>query len=132
MVVPKKQRQCDYCVYYRNVYNPQVDYNCRVVYIWMRVVFMQVEELYPTYFDLNCKDLPYRNDREYVTDLLALLDIILNIACAYKGMNDTEAPLNVSDVHLRGLSISPAEIVDALLSYRRDERSKGKGSSLHA
>lgn len=85
---------------------------------------MQVEELYSTYFDHNYKDLPYRNDREHLTDLLAFLDIILNIACAYKGMNEAEAPLNVSGAHLRGLSITPAEIVDALLSYRREERSK--------
>lgn len=83
---------------------------------------MQVKELFAAYFEHNCQDLPYRNDREHLTDLLAFLDVILNIACAYKGMNETEAPLNVSGAHLRGLSISPGEIVDALLSYRRDER----------
>lgn len=113
------------CLYYRNVYKQNIEYSCLVVYIWMRVVFMQVEELYATYFDINCKGLPYSNDSEYLADLLAFLDIILNVACAYKGMNETDAPLNVSGAHLRGLSISPAEIVDALLSYRRDERSKG-------
>ena len=86
---------------------------------------MQVEELYASYFDINCNRLPYSNNSEYLKDLLALLDIILNVACAYKGMNETSAPLNVSDAHLRGLSISPAEIVDSLLSYRLEERSKG-------
>lgn len=86
---------------------------------------MLVKELYSSYFDTKCDRLPYSNDREYLTDLLAFLDIILNVVCAYKGMNESSAPLNVSDVHLRGLSISPAEIVDSLLSYRLDERSKG-------
>lgn len=91
---------------------------------------MLVEELYSSYFDRNCNRLPYSNDSEYLTDLLAFLDIILNVACAYKGMNETSAPLNVSDVHLRGLSISPAEIIDSLLSYRRDERAKGVSSEI--
>jgi len=86
---------------------------------------MLVEELYSSYFDIKYNSLPYGNDREYLTDLLSFLDIVLNVACAYKGMNESSAPLNVSDVHLRGLSISPAEIVDSLLSYRLDERSKG-------
>lgn len=86
---------------------------------------MLMEELYSSYFDIKCSRLPYSNDREYLTDLLAFLDIILNVACAYKGMNESNAPLNVADAHLRGLSISPAEIVDCLLSYRLDERSKG-------
>jgi len=86
---------------------------------------MLVEELYSSYFDIKCSRLPYSNDREYLADLLAYLDIILNVACAYKGMNESSAPLNVADAHLRGLSISPAEIVDSLLSYRLDERSKG-------
>lgn len=85
---------------------------------------MQLEELYAAYFDPSCRDLPYQSDREYLTDLLAYLDMILNIACAYKGINEAEAPLHVGEAHLRGLSISPAEIVDALLSYRRDERSQ--------
>ena len=91
---------------------------------------MQVEELYASYFDINCNRLPYSNNNEYLTDLLSLLDIILNVACAYKGMNEASAPLNVSDVHLRGLSISPAEVVDSLLSYRRDERSKGVSAEI--
>jgi hypothetical protein len=69
---------------------------------------MQVGELYPAYFDLSCNSLPYGNDREFLIDILSFLDIILNIACAYKGMNESGAPLHVSDVHLRGLSISPA------------------------
>jgi ATPases of the AAA+ class len=86
---------------------------------------MLAEELYASYFDIKQSRTPYGNDGEYLADLLAFLDIILNIACAYKGMNESSAPLNVADVHLRGLSISPAEIVDALLSYRLDERSKG-------
>jgi len=88
-------------------------------------ILMLVGELYSSYFDIERERAPYGSDREYLTDLLAFLDIILNIACAYKGMNESGAPLNVSDAHLRGLSISPAEIVDALLSYRLDERSKG-------
>ncbi len=86
---------------------------------------MRVEELYSSYFDINCKDLPYSNEREYIQNLLSFLDIILNVACAYKGMNKDHATLNVADAHLRGLSISPAEIVDALLSYRLEERAKG-------
>jgi hypothetical protein len=86
---------------------------------------MLVEELYSSYFDVKCNRLPYSNDREYLTDLLAFFDIILNVACAYKGMNESSAPLNISDAHLRGLSISPADIVDSLLSYRLDERSRG-------
>ena len=86
---------------------------------------MLAEELYSTYFNINCNRLPYSNDSEYLTDLLAFMDIILNVACAYKGMNESSAPLNVSDAHLRGLSISPSEIVDSLLSYRLDERARG-------
>lgn len=85
---------------------------------------MLVEELYSSYFEIKLQDIPYKDDREYIMDMLALLDIILNVACAYKGMNEGSAPLNVADVHLRGLSISPAEIVDSLLSYRLDERVK--------
>lgn len=85
---------------------------------------MLVEELYSSYFDNNCSSLPYSSDSDYLTDLLSFLDIILNVACAYKGMNESSAPLHVSDAHLRGLSISPVEIVDSLSSYRRDERSK--------
>ncbi len=85
---------------------------------------MQVGELYSSYFiKHDCE--PYAGDKEYLTDLLAFLDIILNVACAYKGMNESSAPLHVSDAHLRGLSISPSEIVDSLLSYRLDERTKG-------
>jgi ATP-dependent 26S proteasome regulatory subunit len=49
----------------------------------------------------------------------------LNVACAYKGMNESSAPLNVEEAHLRGLAFSPAEIVDSLLAYRLGERSKG-------
>lgn len=91
---------------------------------------MRAEELYASYFDHQAGSLPYSNDREYLTDLLSLLDIILNVACAYKGMNESSAPLNVSGAHLRGLSISPAEIVDALLSYRLDERAKGVAAEI--
>lgn len=86
---------------------------------------MLVGELYSSYFDIKLDCATYSSDEEYLTDLLAFLDIILNIACAYKGMNESSAPLNVADTHLRGLSISPAEIVDSLLSYRLDERAKG-------
>ena len=86
---------------------------------------MRAEELDSSYFDHKLKHLPYSNDQEYLTDLLAYLDIILNVACAYKGMNESSTPLDVSSVHLRGLSISPADIVDSLLSYRLDERAKG-------
>ena len=32
---------------------------------------MLVEELYSSYFDVKCNRLPYSNDREYLTDLLA-------------------------------------------------------------
>ena len=64
---------------------------------------MQVGELFSSYFNIEQAQLPYRNDREYLTDQLALVDIILNVACAYKGMNEVSAPLNVSNVHLRGL-----------------------------
>ena len=93
-------------------------------------ISMLVEELFSSYFDIKRERAPYVNDSEYLTDLLASLDIILNIACAYKGINESSAPLNVSDVHLRGLSISPAEIVDSLLSYRLDERSKGVSTEI--
>jgi len=40
---------------------------------------MQLEELYAAYFDPSCRDLPYQSDREYLTDLLAYLDMILNM-----------------------------------------------------
>ena len=43
------------------------------------------------------------------------MDIILNVACACKGMNE-QCTADISDAHLRGLSISPADIVDSLLS----------------
>jgi len=94
-----------------------------IPFIYWRIL-MLVEELYSSYFELELIDVPYENDQEYITDVLALLDIILNVACAYKGMNESSAPLNVADAHLRGLSISPAEIVDSLLAYRLDERVK--------
>ncbi len=91
---------------------------------------MQAQELFSSYFDIEKNGLPYNNDREYLTDLLAFLDIILNVACAYKGMNESSAPLNVADAHLRGLSFSPAEIIDSLLSYRLEERSKGVSTEI--
>ncbi len=91
---------------------------------------MQAQELFSSYFDPKYSGLPYSNDREYLTDLLSFLDIILNVACAYKGMNESNAPLNVGDAHLRGMSISPAEIVDSLLSYRLNERSQGVAAEI--
>ncbi len=64
---------------------------------------MRAEELYSSYFEIKKKSLAYSDDREYLMDLLSFLDIILNVACAYKGMNESSAPLNVEEAHLRGL-----------------------------
>ena len=62
---------------------------------------MRAEELYSSYFEIKEKRLAYSDDREYLMDLLSFLDIILNVACAYKGMNESSAPLNVEEAHLR-------------------------------
>ncbi len=91
---------------------------------------MRAEELYSSYFEIKEKSLAYSDDREYLMDLLSFLDIILNVACAYKGMNESSAPLNVEEAHLRGLAFSPAEIVDSLLAYRLAERSKGVSAAI--
>ena len=64
---------------------------------------MEVGELFSSYFNIEQAQMPYSNDLEYLIDQLSLVDIILNVACAYKGMDQASAPLNVSNVHLRGL-----------------------------
>lgn len=76
---------------------------------------MQLEELFDMYFVKEKENTPYQSENEYQLDCMRFLDMLLTIACSLKYIDtNEEQQLEVENIHLRGISITANEVLDAL------------------
>lgn len=76
---------------------------------------MQLGELLDIFFERSKENEAYGTEDAYELDQLRFLDMLLTIACSMKYLDgDGEPPIEIENIHLRGVPITGNEVLQAL------------------